>query len=75
MLHEFTHTASTTPISPARAPHQPPADAIAPDDRERVFLVGAAIKGEQRRLSYDVAESLEELERLAETAGLKVHGG
>ncbi|GLC45322.1 hypothetical protein PLESTB_000309600 [Pleodorina starrii] len=44
------------------------------DERERVFLVGAAIKGEQRRYTYDVQESVEELGRLAETAGLRVMG-
>lgn len=44
----------------------------AEDERERVFLVGAAIKGEQKKYTYDVHESVEELGRLAETAGLKV---
>ncbi|HEX6385289.1 MAG TPA: GTPase HflX [Anaerolineae bacterium] len=40
--------------------------------RERAFLVGAELKGEQPLLS--VEDSLEELARLADTAGLKVVG-
>ncbi|GIL88353.1 hypothetical protein Vretifemale_16327 [Volvox reticuliferus] len=55
--------------TPGRQIELPPAD-----ERERVFLVGASIKGEQRRYSYDVHESVEELGRLAETAGLRVMG-
>ncbi|GIL55331.1 hypothetical protein Vafri_10883 [Volvox africanus] len=55
--------------TPGRKIELPPVD-----ERERVFLVGASIKGEQRRYSYDVHESVEELGRLAETAGLRVMG-
>ncbi|KAG2488119.1 hypothetical protein HYH03_013267 [Edaphochlamys debaryana] len=45
-----------------------------PDERERVFLVGAAVKGEARRHAYGLEESVEELGRLAEAAGLRVMG-
>jgi hypothetical protein len=38
---------------------------------ERVFLVGAAIKRRQKKFEYSIQESLEELGRLAETAGLE----
>ncbi|EFJ39892.1 hypothetical protein VOLCADRAFT_108445 [Volvox carteri f. nagariensis] len=55
--------------TPGRQTELPPED-----ERERVFLVGAAIKGEQRRHTYDVHESVDELGRLAETAGLRVMG-
>lgn len=42
---------------------------------ERVFLVGATLKRRQKKPEYEysVQESLEELGRLAETAGLEVH--
>lgn len=41
---------------------------------ERVFLVGATLKKRQKhKFEYSVQESLEELGRLAETAGLEVH--
>ena len=39
---------------------------------ERAFLVGVAPKGNRDRFAYNVHESLEELGRLAETAGLEV---
>lgn len=39
---------------------------------ERAFLVGVAAKGKRDRFAYNVHESLEELGRLAETAGLEV---
>lgn len=39
---------------------------------ERAFLVGVAQKGKTDRFAYNVHESLEELGRLAETAGLEV---
>ena len=39
---------------------------------ERAFLVGVAQKGKKDRFAYNVHESLEELGRLAETAGLEV---
>lgn len=44
--------------------------------RERAFLVGAALKSEQRpgKIGYGIMESLEELGRLADTAGLEVVG-
>ncbi|PNW71706.1 hypothetical protein CHLRE_16g665650v5 [Chlamydomonas reinhardtii] len=57
-----------------RPAHAYPEEPEAEDERERVFLVGAAIKGEQKKYTYDVHESVEELGRLAETAGLKVMG-
>lgn len=42
-------------------------------EKERVYLVGVNVKSESRsRYSYNVHESLEELGRLADTAGLKV---
>lgn len=41
---------------------------------ERVFLVGAAVKKRQKKFEYSIQESLEELGRLAETAGLEVVG-
>lgn len=47
------------------------------DSRERVFLVAAALKRSQNSKSghtYSILESLEELGRLAETAGLEVVG-
>lgn len=40
--------------------------------QERAFLVGVAQKGKTDRFAYNVHESLEELGRLAETAGLEV---
>ncbi len=40
---------------------------------ERAFLVGVAQKGHRDRFAYNIHESLEELGRLAETAGLEVH--
>lgn len=43
-----------------------------PDGKERVYLVGVMKKGERRdKFSYSVQESLEELARLADTAGLE----
>lgn len=39
---------------------------------ERVYLVGVAVKGRQKRYGYTIQESLEELARLADTAGLEV---
>jgi GTP-binding protein HflX len=44
--------------------------------RERAYLVGAALKSAQRpgRIGYGILESLEELGRLADTAGLDVVG-
>ncbi len=56
------------PLPPHLDSQEPEAEEV----RERVFLVGAAIKGEQKKYTYDVHESVEELGRLAETAGLKV---
>jgi hypothetical protein len=44
------------------------------DVRERVFLVGVALKGQRQRFGYSIEESLEELGRLADTAGLRVGG-
>lgn len=44
------------------------------EDRERVFLVGAWLKNDRKRFGYSPEESLEELGRLADTAGLKVVG-
>lgn len=42
-------------------------------EQERVYLVGVMVKSEQRsKYAYNVHESLEELGRLADTAGLKV---
>jgi hypothetical protein len=43
---------------------------------ERAFLVGAALKTDQRqnKIGYDLLESLSELGRLAESAGLEVVG-
>ena len=39
---------------------------------ERAFLVGVARKGHKQKYTYTITESLEELGRLAETAGLEV---
>lgn len=39
---------------------------------ERAFLVGVARKGQKQKYTYTITESLEELGRLAETAGLEV---
>jgi GTP-binding protein HflX len=50
------------------------------EPKERVFLVGAALKSQQKKaqdsnsIGYGIIESLEELGRLAETAGLEVVG-
>ncbi len=46
------------------------------DLKEKVFLVSAALKSSQQRkkVGYSILESLEELGRLAETAGLEVVG-
>lgn len=49
------------------------------DRKERVFLVGAALKSEKpsgkgKNTGYGISESLEELGRLADTAGLEVVG-
>ena len=40
---------------------------------ERAFLVGVAEKGHRHKFSYTIGESLDELGRLAETAGLEVN--
>lgn len=37
-----------------------------------MFLVGVAVKQRQKRYGYSIDESLEELARLADTAGLEV---
>ncbi|PSC70039.1 GTP-binding hflX [Micractinium conductrix] len=42
--------------------------------RERCFLVGVALKQQKNKHGYGVHESLEELGRLADTAGLEVVG-
>lgn len=42
--------------------------------RERVYLVGVALKTAKKRFGYTVRESLEELGRLSDTAGLRVVG-
>lgn len=42
--------------------------------KERVYLVAASLKSAHKRIGYGVLESLEELGRLAETAGLEVVG-
>jgi hypothetical protein len=52
-------------------------DSLAQDfwstEKERVYLVGVNVKSEQKsKYSYTIEESLEELGRLADTAGLKV---
>ena len=39
---------------------------------ERVYLVGVAVKGRQKRYGYTIQDSLEELARLADAAGLEV---
>lgn len=39
---------------------------------ERVYLVGVSVKSRQKKYGYSIQESLEELGRLAETAGLEV---
>ena len=58
----------------------PPSLSTQADGRELVYLVGASLKreGEAGRSgegsSYGIEESLEELGRLADTAGLKVKG-
>lgn len=46
------------------------------DEKEKVFLVAAALKSSQKNttVGYSILESLEELGRLAETAGLDVVG-
>lgn len=41
---------------------------------ERVYLVGVSVKSRQKRYGYTIQESLEELARLADTAGLEVVG-
>lgn len=43
-------------------------------ERERCFLVGVQLKGKSDKHGYGVQESLEELGRLADTAGLEVVG-
>eukprot|EP00955_Chlamydomonas_euryale_P092860 364743-Chlamydomonas_euryale.AAC.59 len=40
--------------------------------REKVYLVGCTLKSDAGRSGYGIEESLEELGRLADTAGLKV---
>ena len=42
--------------------------------RERCYLVGAAVKGEEDPNGYDIHDSLEEMARLASAAGLEVVG-
>lgn len=54
-------------------------DSLPPDywntDKERVYLVGLALKSERKKVdTYSVAESLEELAQLADTAGCRVTG-
>ena len=62
---------------PATYRHEEQADSREPDDSnvvtERCFLVGMERKGrKQDHVGYTVHESLEELGRLARTAGLEV---
>ena len=38
---------------------------------ETAFLVGAKVKGTRQEVGYSLAESLDELARLASTAGLE----
>lgn len=42
------------------------------DQSERCYLVGVQPKSQKNKYGYSVLESLEELGRLAETAGLEV---
>jgi hypothetical protein len=44
------------------------------EERERCFLVGVQLKQQRSKHGYSVHESLEELSRLADTAGLEVTG-
>lgn len=44
------------------------------EERERCFLVGVQLKKQRSKHGYSVQESLEELGRLADTAGLEVTG-
>jgi hypothetical protein len=46
----------------------------ADEERERCFLVGVQLKKRAGKHGYGVQESLEELGRLADTAGLEVTG-
>jgi hypothetical protein len=39
---------------------------------ERVYLIGVAVKGLQKRYGYSIEDSLQELARLADAAGLEV---
>ena len=39
---------------------------------ERVYLIGVAVKGRQKRYGYSIEDSLQELARLADAAGLEV---
>lgn len=45
-----------------------------PDGKERVFLVGFELKRDRGRSVYELGESLDELARLADSAGLEVVG-
>lgn len=42
------------------------------EQSERAYLVGVQLKNQRSKYGYSVLESLEELGRLAETAGLEV---
>lgn len=42
-------------------------------ETETAFLVGVQVRGQQKKMGYSMAESLQELGRLASTAGLQVH--
>jgi hypothetical protein len=74
----------TPPLRPAPAPLAHAQKIIdagrLSDGRERVLLVGAALKSQQQRAAkagsavLGIDESLEELGRLADTAGLRVGG-
>ncbi len=44
------------------------------DSSERGFLVGVQLKQQRSKYGYSVLESIDELGRLAETAGLEVVG-
>lgn len=43
-------------------------------ETETAFLVGVQVRGQQKKMGYSMAESLQELGRLASTAGLQVVG-
>jgi GTP-binding GTPase N-terminal len=68
-LQSLTHDAMYRAGSDGAASDAEEAEDLGP---ERVYLIGVAVKGCQKRYGYSIEDSLQELARLADAAGLEV---